>query len=230
MRMPRCALPLSVFFCGETAHFRFLKVKRVKIFFCYDSFPFVRTKPFQIYLGWNYIDAWCNMLPHWQHKRVAKRCFCLLRMYLALLFLKFRFSVVKKCTQLSKCLNRFQLTSLSSNISMWVENVPSLLEWGVAETTTLTADLIMVVAILLHPCPWCLSAFGRSLATRRYLLLATSLGESALACPCHILTLFLRPPIANARASYLLEVIHTSSDLNTWAVFSWLDLASPKTL
>ena len=98
----------------HVARFRFLKVKSVKIFSA--TALFLLSAPFQNYLGWNYIDPWCYIYADNcnTNERVPKSMFCLLCMSLALLFLKFRFSVVKKCTQLSKCLNRFQLTSLST--------------------------------------------------------------------------------------------------------------------
>ena len=78
MRMPRRALPL-------------VKVGSVKIFsLCYGSFPFVRSH------SKNYPLTHGARCCHLQHKRVAKSMFSLLCMSLALLFLKFRFSVVKK--------------------------------------------------------------------------------------------------------------------------------------
>lgn len=103
---------------------------------------------------------------------------------------------------------------------MWGENVPSLLVRCSGDDDSI-ADLILLVVAILLLHPWCLSAFGRSLAS-----------DSALSFVGHqlwwiwpqfvhvILTLLFVPAPAKCQCTcllfYLPEVIHTSSDLNTW--------------
>lgn len=82
--------------------------------------------------------------------------------------------------------------------------------WGVAETTTRLPTRYWLLLSSSIPDAYLHSAGAWRLAVI-FCWPPVLVGESHV-----ILTSFLRPPIANAGASGLLEVIHTSSDVNTW--------------